>query len=116
MGVGRLGTWRGMMRQTLTVAAPSTRSVYGELTYGTPVSYKCRLVGKRRLVLNGQGQEVTSFWTAYLFSNDVISPESLVTLSTGDVNSTEAPVMQPPIKSVKTVPDEFGRHHTVLYL
>lgn len=116
MAVGRLATWRSMMRQTLTVAAPSTMNGYAELTYGTPVSYRCRLVGKRQLVLNGQGQEVTSMWTAYLFSNDVIHPESRVTLSTGDVNSTEVPLTQPPIKSVKTVPDEFGRHHTVLYL
>ena len=116
MPIGRLLVWRNLMRQQLTIQPPSTRSGYGELTYGTAVTYKCRLVGKRRQVLNTLGQEVTSMWTAYLYSADIVDPQSKVTLSTGDVGSTEAFAITPPIKSVATYPDEIGHHHTVLFL
>lgn len=116
MPIGRLSTWRGMMRQRLSVQPPSGKDGYGQRTYGSAVSYRCRLVGKRRQVLDVQGREVTSMWTAYLYSADVIDPESLVTLSTGDVGSTESFAVNPPIKSVSMFPDESGHHHTVLFL
>ncbi len=115
--MARLSAWRSMMRQQLTVAAPTGLSGYGDMVYSTsPVTYRCRLVGKRKQVLNAQGQEVTSMWTAYLYSADVIDPQSQVTLSTGDVGSTATLAIRPPIKATGLFPDEHGHHHSVIYL
>lgn len=109
--------WARMMNQTVSIAAPSSADVYGERSYGSAVSYRCRLVGKRTLVRDTSGREVVSKQTLYLMTPNVIDPESLITLSTGDVGSTEGHAINPPILSVGRYPDDAGGfHHSVLYL
>jgi hypothetical protein len=109
--------WARMMRQTATVAPRSGQDGYAEPTYGAAVSYRCRLVGKRKLVLTAEGRQVVSTQTLYLMSDAAIDPESQVTLSTGDVGSTERHAINPPILGVGRYPaDDGGFHHTVLFL
>lgn len=109
--------WRHLMRQTATVAARTGQDSFGVPTYGMATSYRCRLVGKRRLVINVQGQQVVSGQTLYLMSGDNIQPDARVTLSTGDVGSTESWALQPKILSTGRYPDETGAfHHTSLFL
>lgn len=111
-----LRAWRPLMRQRLTLAAPTGVDGYNATTYGTAVPYRCRLVGKRRVVRNAMGVEVVSSMTAYLYTNDVVNPLSKVTLSTADVGSTEVIAVSPPILAVGRFPDENGNAHSVLYL
>ena len=49
-------------------------------------------------------------------TNPGVGGEDRVTLSTGDVNSTESGARQPPILAVATYPDDGGGTSTVLYL
>jgi hypothetical protein len=106
-----------MMRQSVSFAPPATRNVYGELAPGAATTYRCRHVQKQRLVLNDEGQQVLSKSTLYVMGNPTIPTESQVTLSTGDVGSTENYAIHPPILSVCRYPDDGGGfHHTVVYL
>ena len=111
-----LRAWRALMNQTVTVAPRTGVDGFGRPTYGTAVSYKARLVGKRRQVINAAGQQVVSDQTAYLYGAPAVDPQSKVTLSTGDVGSTSALAINPPILAVGRFPDETGWHHSVLYL
>lgn len=105
------------MNQSVTIAPAASRNAYGEQTAGTAVSYRCRLVNKRTMVRNTQGQEVISNITLYLMSNALIQPDAVVTLSTGDVGSTESYAIQPKILSVNRYSDDGGGfHHTTVYL
>lgn len=115
--MSRLAAWRSMMQQTATIAPRTGQDGFGVATYGTAVSYRCRLVGKRRQVLNAAGQLVISNQTLYLLSADNVLPSARVTLSTGDVGSTESWSLTPPILATGRYPDEHaGFHHTVIYL
>lgn len=109
--------WKRMMRQSLTLAAKTGRDSYGNETHSTsPATYRCRLVGKRQMVRTAEGQELASNWMAYLMTEAAVSPDALVTLSTGDVGSTETHAVHPPILSVGRYPaDNGGFHHTVLF-
>lgn len=46
--------------QTVTHAAFSSRDQYGAPSYGTPTSYRARVIYKNKLVRRGDGEEVTS--------------------------------------------------------
>lgn len=108
--------WSDMMTQALTVAPVASRDRFGNKTYGAAVTYRCRIVGKRRVVRNAQGNEVVSEQTVYLMTPNAVDPEGLVTLSTGDTGSTEASALSPPIIASARYPDQGGAHHSVLFL
>jgi hypothetical protein len=114
--VTSVAAWLDMMRQTVTVEPVSGRDLFGNKTYGAALTYRCRLVGKRKLVIDEAGKEVLSRQTVYLATADAIDPESRVTLSTADVGSTAATAINPPIVSTARFPDETGWHHAVIYL
>lgn len=105
-----------LCRQTVQLAARTGVDGYGEPTYGSNVAYRVRVAGKRRLVRNDQGQEVLSTQTLYFAANPAIGAHDRITLSTGDVQSTETGVVTPAILSVGKFPDDLGRQTTVLYL
>ena len=108
--------WASMMRQTISIAPLSSRDAYGKPTYGSATSYRCRLVGKRTRVLNAQGQEVISNWTAYVMADVAIQPDVQVTLSTADVASTEAYAITPQLLSVGRYPaNDGGFHHVTVH-
>lgn len=105
------------MGQTIKIAPFTGRDGYGNLTYGTDVVYRGRLVGKRRLVRNDQGEQVLSTQTIYLGSNVNVSTKDRVTLSTGDTGSTEPALLTPPILEVGRFPDDSRRfHHVAIFL
>lgn len=109
--------WLDMMTQTVTIAPPSaTFDSYGARTYGTPVSYPCRIVGKRTKVTDLHGDEVVSQQTVYLGTEQPIDPEAQVTISTGDAGSTEETAIHPQVLATGRYPDEAGAHHSVVYL
>jgi hypothetical protein len=115
--MARIATWRRLMRQTALVAARTGQDSFGVPTYGSDVTYRGRLVGKRRLVLNTLGQQVISAQTFFVASGDNILPDARITLSTGDVGSTESWALQPKILATARYPDETGKFlYTSLFL
>ena len=113
----RLGPWRELMTQSVSIAARSGVDSYGKPTYSTsPTTYVARVVGRRRLVINAVGQEVPSDWTVYLYGNPAVTPQDKVTLSTADTGSTATLAINPPILGVGRYPDEGGMVYTALFL
>lgn len=112
-----LRPWAGLMRQVVLVAPRTGHDSFGHPAYGADVSYFGRLVGKRQLVRNSDGQEVMSSQTVYLRSGDNVLPSARVTLSTTDVGSTEEWSLKPPIVATGRYSDESGRWlYTSLFL
>ena len=114
--ISSVSAWLDMMTQVVTVEAPTGQDVANVKTYGPPVTYPCRLVGKRRQVVNSAGVVVASDQTCYLGTDQAVDPESRITLSTDDVYSTADSAIHPPILAVGRYPDENGAHHSVIYL
>ena len=105
------------MNQAALVAPRTGQDSFGVPTYGSDVTYRGRLVGKRRQVLNTLGQQVVSSQTFYVASGDNILPDARVTLSTGDVGSTESWALTPKILATGRYPDEAGRFlYSALFL
>ena len=105
-----------LCRQSVTIEPRSGVDGYSVPTYGTGVSYRCRISGKRRLVRNLLGEEVLSSHTVYLAANPNVGAHDRVTLSTNDVHSTELGARQPDILAVGRYPDDFGRVSTTIFL
>jgi hypothetical protein len=115
--MARIATWRHLMRQTVLIAPRTGDDRFGVPAYGSDVPYRGRLVGKRRLVLNQLGHQVVSSQTLYLASGDNVLPDARVTLSTGDVGSTESWALTPKILATGRYPDETGRFlYSALFL
>lgn len=105
-----------LCRQSVKVARRSSIDGYGEIGYSTDTTYRARVTGKRRLVRNDRGEEVMSTHTIHFAGNPAIGAQDRITLSTGDVNSTETGALQPPILAVGRFADDLGRMATVVYL
>lgn len=103
-------------RQTVTVEPRSTLDAYGQPTYGAAVTHRVRLSGKRRKVTNDRGNEVLASHTVYFAAAPAIGAHDRITLSTGDVNSTETGVRQPPVVAVGRYPDDLGRVAVTVFL
>ena len=105
-----------LCRQTVKVAPRTGIDGFGEVTFGADVAHRVRVTGRRRMVRNAQGDEVLSTHTVYFATNVALGAHDRVTLSTGDVNSTELGAIQPLILSVGKYPDDLGRSHVAAYL
>lgn len=105
-----------LLRQSVTIAPRSSIDGYGEITYGAAVTYRARVAGQRKLVRGPTGEEVLSTHRVWLSSAAVVGAQDRITLSTGDVGSTETGALQPPILEVYVYADETGRKVTVLDL
>lgn len=105
-----------LMRQKVLIAPKSSYDSYGDVTYGTDVRYQCAVVGEMKLVQNEKGQQVPSRQTIYLMTNAAVRPEDRVTLSTGDVGSTESFAISPGIVAVGRYPFTRGQFATVVYV
>lgn len=111
-----ISSFEHLMSSSVLVAARTSTDKYGKPTFGTAVRYTAHLSRKRRMVRSLTGQEVVSEQALYLSSADNIQPSAKVTLSTGDVGSTEAAQISPPIIAVDRRFDEAGAHSVTLYL
>ncbi len=96
-----------LMQQSITLETPASFSGTGEVaTYHDPVTVRCQLTGKRKISFNAFGQQVVSGMTAIFESADAIDTRTRVTLSTGDVGSTQEHLRQPAIASVHRYSDD----------
>ena len=96
------------LRQTVTVEPKTSLDRFGVASYGTAVSHRARVVGRRRLVRTQGGEEVVSMHTVYLATNRVVGGEDRVTLSTGRdlvLVTAEEPHSTP---WIPTVPDSIA--------
>lgn len=111
-----IGAWKHMMSSSALVAAKTGTDGFGKPTYGTAVRYDAHLSRKPEMVLTAQGQQVLSNQSLHLATAAPIQATAQVTLSTGDVGSTEAIYLTPLIYAVERLFDESGAHHTILRL
>lgn len=108
--------WAPLMKQRVTIKPFAGYDSFGKPTYGTAVIYQCALIGEMKVVRNDAGQEVPSKQTAYLMSNAAVRPEDQITLSTGDVGSTQSYAINPRILSVGRFPFLSGQFLTCVYM
>ena len=111
-----VNTFAPLMRQSVSVSPFQSYDAYGDASYGSAVAYECAVVGKSEKVLGENGQEVLSRQTVYLKSDAPLRPEDKVTLSTGDVGSTESYAINPTILSIGRFPFGGSQGCTVVYL
>ena len=105
-----------LMKQSVSLAPFQSYDGYGSASYGSDVAYECAVIGEIKRVVTVTGQEVPSRQTVYLKSNVLVRPEDRITLSTGDVGSTEGYAINPTILSVGLFPFGTNAGITVVYL
>lgn len=105
-----------LMSSSVTIEDKSGDDTYGNPTYKAPVRYKAHISRQRRIVRNATGQQIVSEQAIYLNGSPSTLPTARVTLSTGDVGSTESWSIHPLIVAVERRFDQKGPHHTVLYV
>jgi hypothetical protein len=110
-----ISRWHHMMSSYVTVQPLTGKDVYQQPTYGTGIVYKAHLSRRQQIVKNAKGEEVMSNQALYVGTAAAIESNWRVTLSTGDVGSTEAYAITPPIVAVERRFDESGPHHIVVY-
>jgi|GEM_PF-3647886 len=103
---------KGLMKQTLTVATPTTStslSLYGVKEFSTGAStYSCRYTAKNGSVRLDFDQSLSYTGIVWVASTG-LTVQDKVTLPNG---SNHAPVVR-----VDTLADEYGNtHHQVLYM
>lgn len=111
-----ISRFRHLMSSTVLIAPRTGQGTYGAPTFGADVAYPAHLSRRRRLVRAPNGQEVVSGQALYLGTAADIQPTARVTLSTGDVGSTESHAIHPTIVSVERRFDQRGPHHVVVFL
>ena len=99
-------TFGDMLKDEVTVQEYSGRDAYGSPSYGSPVTYKCRVVYKNRLVRNTEGSLISSSFQVWMDWIDNITEEWLITLPGGET---------PPILSIERFKDEVGESHTKVF-
>lgn len=105
-----------MMPDVISYQVAGVKDSYGEITFGAAKTYRARIIGEQKIVTSFQGVEVTSNQTVYVAGVIVAQPEDQITLSTGIVNSTQDSAIHPIMLGAKRIPDQFGTHHSTLYL
>lgn len=105
-----------LCRQYVTVEHRTGVDAQGNPTYGAASSHRCRVSGVARLVLNARGEAVYSTASVHFVANPAVAQHDRLTLSTGDVNSTETGLRQRPILAVGRYPDEQNRAHYAVFL
>ena len=111
-----IGRFAHLMSSQVQVEYPTGRDDYGKLTFNpTPVMLQCHISRGVRLVPTTPGNEIVDAVEIHLNSVVAVPPLSRITLSTGDVGSTESFDRQPRLLAVERRFDEKGPHHTVLY-
>jgi hypothetical protein len=105
-----------LMRQSVSIAPFQSYDSYGEASYGSAVEYEAAVVGRSEKVVGADGQEVVSRQTIFLKSAAPLRPEDQITLSTGDVGSTESYAINPTILSIGRFPFGGSQGCTVVYL
>jgi hypothetical protein len=92
---------------------------YGNRTYGPPATYRCRVLGRSKLVLDPDGQEKLSGATVIFFGEYGLSTSDRYTLparfSADQLDPSNLPARQPQALNIDRETDENGAHHTTVY-
>lgn len=104
------------MSSSVLVAHRTGFNAQGKAVYGPDVRYPAHIAGKRQMVRNAAGQEVVSSQAVYVGTKDPLLMSDRLTLDVKDVTSTDNASVMPTVLSVYRRFDEFGGHHTVMYL
>lgn len=96
-----------LMTQTITIAAVSSRDLYGKRTFATAVSYTARVVEQQVRVVDFEGRENVGTHTVWAHGHATsgvpnVGPDSRLTLPDGST---------PAILNFSVYPDEDGDHH-----
>ena len=105
-----------LMSSTVTIAARTGQDEQGKPSFGSAVTYRAHLSRHPTMVRSTDMNDVQSTQAVYLLGHPPILETAQVTLSTGDVGSTEQVLLQPTILSIDRLFDQQGPHHTVLRL
>lgn len=116
MAIITVRQWAPLMTQRVTIKPFAGYDKFGKPSYGTGVVYQCAVVGEMKLIRDATGQEIPSKQTVYLMSNAAIRPEDQITLSTGDVGSTQSYAINPKILNVTRYPFLRGQFVTCVYM
>jgi uncharacterized lipoprotein NlpE involved in copper resistance len=100
--------FRDLMTETVTYAARSGQNEYNEPTYGTPVSYTARIVGKSMELRDAKGEETTVTYELWLDTVDIISPLGQLTLSGAKRMKTETVIFKFLVDGVTIVKGEVN--------
>lgn len=117
MGTFRLMTQLGhLFTQTVTIAPWASQNTFGEASYGSPVSYGCR-IEPTTVRTNGENQTLVSAVKVILNQYVQVDPRDRVLLPAGygsrnDAAAFEAP--SSPLIQVKYLDDHVGTICTVL--
>lgn len=95
-----------MLADTVRLKKKSGTDGYGKPSYGTPDTYKARVVYKQRLVRTALGEEVVATGNVLIEGTPVINSDDLLELPDGST---------PIILTTSRTPDEKGAHHTRVY-
>lgn len=98
---------RGLMKDTVTLAAPSTKNNYGEVTFAAGTNYTARVVKKTEWIRDRTGEMKQAIGVVWTDRVTGATPEYKITLPD---NTT------PPILHVDKYPDDSGDYFEKIYL
>jgi hypothetical protein len=111
--------WQHLMSSRVSVALRTSLDTDVVPTYGTPITdIPAHLSRKRRLIADQrepQLREIVSSQSVHLGINMDVPLTAKVTLSTGDVGSTEETQLSPVIVHVRRRFDQAGAHSITIY-
>lgn len=114
-----IAAFRHMMASSVQIAPRSGVDAFGKPTYGTAVVYRAKIYYRGKFLgadRTPAGQGIAPRRMMHLDTATPILPTAQVTLSTGDVGSTEAWAIHPLITDVERFYDAGGAHSTMVYL
>jgi len=98
-----------MMPHTVRISHQTGTDVYGNRTFGSTTSYRCRVVGKILSLRRGDREELTVVYDIYTdMGSDSMTVNDKVELD-GDPAWVD---QTPEVFAVSRVTDEDGHHHT----
>lgn len=98
-----------LMTEQVVIRPYTGRDGYGQPTYGDPITYQARVVGRMRRLTTFTGEDKVSTTTVLLLNSTGIDPRSLLTLPEGFVPAS------PPILAVLRDRDDTGALTETLY-
>ena len=104
---------------TIAVEPYLSTDEYGAITYGDPVDYRVRVIGRSKLVFGPDGIEHLSGATVVFFGEYDFAVHDRFTLplrySAEPRNAANLEARQPKCLAIDRESDENGAHHTTVY-
>lgn len=96
-----------MMRQTIILFPQSAVDKYGKQSFGTGVSYLCRIMNTQRITRDAQGREIVEAGRAIIYGVLAGTPSAHDKIQLPDGST-------PKVISVSKVQDEDGDYHSTI--